>query len=918
MYRLTRLFLLCVFVSTLVFAQPIPTIDWISPTESAMLHFDSGKWWFDGPSSPDSMFRVNFHDYSELDSSSLWIKISRNGAPLEEITGYYSHFYYDNGDAEGSFGLLGLEPGSYYDLCAHIANIYEMDTIQCVHFYTETVMDSCPPVVIGWNPEPEITCYDGYMSIMICDNSLDCSEITDVDPASVQLMLQIPGHPEMNVTSHTYIHNSGGPHCVEVDFNPTYPCDSLNYLIQPDMNIQFCVTASDYAGNAMPEPVCAFYNVCPDTCPPEVFNPYLSDTMLVFDGTWHISAGDSLWTINFNDNYSECIPTPFDTSTIGLLIRNCDDTSWRFVQATHINIVLDPAYCRLMGTASGSFDDLGLECGHCYEIMAQAGDMYGNIATGYSPVRFHTEECLPDSCDPFVAEWNPFPYDTNCFPYEDEIWFIVEDPSTEFCSCTGVHYVDASLLNNGTTFFLTGTSGLNRIDLGPCLAKFILDPAYYELVPGTGATLTVHGYDGAGGMFWDSLTFTVCDTFTPPVDTCPPYVERWMPNDTACIPVDANIGAMVCDNAPGCDNAGIIPDSITVLVRIGDDTAMTDITEQCYFDPAGDCIMVNWNHTGAAFSYDEDIQLCILAIDNAGNEFYDCNYWHTCALEDTCPPEVSWTTPAEGETLIFDSGQWFADREAYVDSNFNVNFYEFGCPGTGLVDSSLFIRIRACDDTVWTYILDYGIFSSWDYGNASGSFDLLGLEPAHCYIVCAAIMDGAGNWGDDCVTFYTEPVLEDTCPPYVTYWEPFDGDTVDTLAYIRAAYLVDPSSPECIYSGVDTSTYSMIVIINGDTLNVTSELTIYYDEVSWHHDSTPFPPGAHIVVCLDFADYAGNWAHDCIEFEVAGEAPVDECPPVVDIEYPPTGHCIPPDSGHIILDIFDPSDSICFASGVNE
>ena len=924
---LIRLFVLCAVISTLAFGQSI-TVDWTSPTDSSVLSFDSGQWWFHpslgGPA--DSLFHVNFYGYSGFDTASLWIKISRNGEPFEEITGYHTEFAYDNANAEGSFRLLGLEGGGSYELCAHIANMYG-DTTDCVQFFTESIMDTCPPEVVGWNPNPDTTCYDGYVSVVICDNSLDCSQVTDVDPSSIQLMLNIPGIPEpIDVTSHTYTYSTGGPHCVEVDFNPNYPCDSLNYLIQPGTDIQFCVSAADYAGNAIPEPDCITYTVCPDTCSPEVYNPSLSDTMLEFDGTWHLPSGDTVWTFGFDDHYSECVPTPFDTATIGILIRDCGDTTWRFVQAPHIAINLDPGYCRLGGSASGLFDDLGLECGHCYEIKAQAGDVEGNIGEAYGVVRIHTQECLPDSCDPFVSVWHPSSYDTSCFPYDGNIWFVVEDPSTEYCSCTGVYYIEAELNNGDSTFFLTVPDGLNRIDLSDCSAKFVLDPAFYQLIPGGTATLVVHGYDGASRTFWDTLEFSVCDTATPPPsDTCSPYISRWMPGDTGCIPVDASIGAEICDNNPDCDNSGLVPDSITVWVRIDDDTLQTDITDQCFFDPSGDyCIIVNWNHTGSALPNDVDIQLCILAIDNAGNEYYECHYWHTCAAEDTCPPTVNWTTPADGETLTFDGGYWSSGSGAHPDTAFYVYFEEFGCPGTGLVDSSLFIRIRDCDDTVWTYIDGYGTLFGWDYGDASGSFDLLGLEPGHCYTLCAGIMDGAGNWGDDCITFYTESVVEDTCPPVVVAWHPADGDTYCFDGDIHL-YIQDPvDTIDCpVCSGIDMGSFEAFMdVVHSDS---TVDTFTFEDGMGiWHHyegdcgvvvhlDDAYYMlnHGDYVHLCVGVNDGAGNHLSDCIEFAVCDTtpAPEDTCPPVVVNWHPADGdtYCF---DGGIWFDIVDPVDTL--------
>ncbi|MCD6531519.1 hypothetical protein J7K99_03645, partial [bacterium] len=544
MFRKT-LWILCVILVGVAFAQYSPTITWNSPADSATLHYEDGHWVYHDPYTADTSFRCSFMTPGGVDTASLWIKISRNGEPLEEITGYYSEFGYDYGYAEGSFNSLGLEPGGVYQLCAHIGDMSGIDTVECVVFFTEDLPDHCPPIFVGWNLDPpDAPCFSGYLSFLVCDNSPDCTTQSGVDSTSLVAYV-IVGGDTIDIRPHIYAYSSGGPNCMRFGFNPDIPCDSLNYILASAGDFDICVSLADNLGNRMPEPVCTTFAVCPDTCPPsEVYNPnFGTDTIIYFDGThWHNGAGETGWTFYFNDNYSPCPPSLFNPDLIGLNIRVCGTDEWTYIPAESVDIYMEPGYCRLGGYAYGTYDALGLECGNCYEIRAQAGDVAGNV--GYA---------------------------------------------------------------------------------------YVID--------------TIYTYD------------------------CPPA--------------------------------------------------------------------------------------------------------------DTCPPVITWYGPYEGDTLEFDGSHWITHSPGGgTDTSFYVQISDMNCASSGLVDSSFVIILRRCDDTAWTVIEGYEYIPGWDYADAHGSLNLLGLEPGQCYEICAEIDDNAGLHGEGCITFYTEPEPTDTCPPEV-YWNvPYNGDTL--------------------------------------------------------------------------------------------------------------------------------------------
>jgi len=909
---LKRSVLLFVFFALLIpfFAQTALHIDWESPQEGALLEFDSGQWWFTPPlgGDPDSCFRVFFESFSGFNQASLWIKISHDGGPLELVESYESEFGSYTGDVWGNFNLLGLEPGGMYDLCAHIADTMLItDTTVCVHFYTRATGDSCPPVVLGFDPTPMEECfwYGEFpnMSFAICDNSLDCFEVSGVDTGSVRVFLSTPLVTHLDITSHIWF-SEGGPHCFETHFNFDYPCDSLLYKIVPDHLFQICVIAADNAGNWMPETLCVEYMACTDSCSFTVNNiyiPYGHDTLCFGDGYWHTYDGDTSWSFWFDENYTNCPFAPVDMDSIGVQIRSCGAPDWFFLLAPDVEINIGGAYCRLEGQASGLYNDFELEHDMCYEFMCQVIDMAGNV--GVSTVdTFYTcpAPVIPDSCEPYVSEWHPNPESLDCFPHDGLIWFTIIDPLTEYCACTGIEFIEAMLYNNGHYYNFSESEGLSRINIDDCSAKFIIDTsAAYALEPGTGATLTVHVYDGGGRTLWDSIFFTVCDTSTPPVDSCPPYVSHWWPSNDSCINTETQLGFEICDDDERCDNSGIDNETVVVWARVGDDI-LGDITSQCFLDPAGDCLVIMWHHTGMAFPTGAEVEICIDVYDHADNHLEECYVWQVCP-GDTCCPEISWNRPIDGDTLFYDDGTWFWDGATYADSTFMVSFIENGCPSTGIDSSSIELGIHRCGEATWTDITEYDGYISWDYGHVGGGFGLLDLEPGQCYEMCFEISDNAGNRCGDCVTFYTAPP-EDNCPPIFHSFHPALHETLCPPDEPIWFIIEDPDSDDCICTGIDESTIYVNLYVSPDFLElrpdsgliletlddcrieVTLDPEYYLTWAGWEH-AHDF--GVEMWTYAD--DNAGNYGSGGIFFNICE---VDTCPPYVDHWSPPNDSCI--------------------------
>ncbi len=815
-----KILMLCLVLSGVLFAQYSSVgVNWLSPADSAVLRFDGTHWVYDATAGPDTNYECNMYGSPGLDSSSLEVTISRDGGPFEEVTGYFADFAgYDYAYLAGSFNSLGLVPGSFYTLCVHIANTMGVDTTECVHFSTENLPDHCPPILVGWNLMPdEASCFSGNLRFLVCDNNPDCLEQSGVNPASVEARLNIPARDtSIDVSSHiTFTHSPGG-HCMEFTFTLDVPCDSLAYLLMPGEPFEFCVSVADSVGNAFPEPVCTTFVMCPDTCPPTAYNPHFGSDTLYFDGShWHDATGGNMWNFGFDDFYSPCPVSPFDTAQIGLLIRPCGGGEWSFVPADSFAFFMDEAYCRMSGSAYGFLDDLGLECGSCYKVRAQVADVVGNVGTSYGTVTIYTQSCSPsptDTCPPEIS------------------WVVPREGDT--LEYDGIHW------------------GSPRPGGG-------LDTAF---------AVSIEDF-GCASSCLNETTLVIS------IRNC---------DDTLWNIIDGYETTFSCDygNAWGSLNSlGLEPG-------------------HCY-------------------------QICAEITDNDGNHAENCVTFYTRPEPtDTCPPEVSWTVPVEGDTLEFDGGRWWAHRPGGgLDSMFSAFVEEFGCPGTGIDTSSIEISYHRCGDSIWYTVDEFTYPMMWDYGEISFPIGELSLEPGNCYEICIEVSDSAGNRAGECQTFYTPgEAPADTCPPAVTEWSIAPGDTYCFEGRIWFN-LEDPlDSAGCpVCSGVDLPSVVVTVVAHEDTFVLRNGEGLMFDTygecgvwVGLNNHFYSLHMGDEVTICVDAADHDGNvMPTDCINFTVCDTTvptPADTCPPEVVEWHPAPGstYCY---HGMISASIVDPHDT---------
>ena len=289
---------------------------------------------------------------------------------------------------------------------------------------------------------------------------------------------------------------------------------------------------------------------------------------------------------------------------------------------------------------------------------------------------------------------------------------------------------------------------------------------------------------------------------------------------------------------------------------------------------------------------------------------------------DSIPPEVNWTKPPMNDTLSFHDGSWWCGG-AMPDSMFQVYFYD-PSPSGGIDTSSLIIKIRDCSDTTWTTIDGYETYFSFEYGDAWGALNILGLDFDMCYELCAFISDNYGNEGEGCVTFYTSPPdtspPADDCPPGVVAWEPADTSCISSTSGFHI--IVCDNTIECSFAtGVDPTSIDVTLQVGSlPPENITAQCSLEYGglhclAIFWDHPGAEFPPNETISLCVNASDSAGNdmpqWCNNWFTCPLDTS---DICDPYISEFHPGDGDTLCPPDGDIWFVVVDPMTDSCSCS----
>ncbi len=251
-----------------------------------------------------------------------------------------------------------------------------------------------------------------------------------------------------------------------------------------------------------------------------------------------------------------------------------------------------------------------------------------------------------------------------------------------------------------------------------------------------------------------------------------------------------------------------------------------------------------------------------------------------CQL-DTIPPQINWTSPSPGETLVRIGPHWSGH-----DPNFIVSFNDT-LPSSGLNSASLLITLAECDSP-GTTITGYISFVSFNFGFANCPFDWLGLDTNMCYQLCLSIADNMGNADTECVRFYTSSEVLDTCSPVIASMHP-EGMGILCPPDDSIWFIVVDSARSCDYSSGVGDAVAILTVSGGapETLYVDSGLvrsdidsitSLFVLDTAYY----TLPPDTSVNLVIIAYDVSGNSKISMLMFYTCDTVMVDTCAPVVE------------------------------------
>jgi hypothetical protein len=378
------------------------------------------------------------------------------------------------------------------------------------------------------------------------------------------------------------------------------------------------------------------------------------------------------------------------------------------------------------------------------------------------------------------------------------------------------------------------------------------------------------------------------------------------------------------DDTSRCFASGVDSASITIIVTIDGDSA-EDVTSECAIVSSFVGYRITWEYEDLPYS--ERLLFCVDASDLAGNAARTfCKDWTICDEDtvepdtvDICPPVIGLEYPLRITCLYPDSGRIIVDC---WDTDTGR------CIATGVDSSSITVTVTIDGDSAEDVTNECAIVSSfvgyritWEYEDLPYSERLL---------FCVDASDLAGNAARTFCEDWTicdepdtvEPDTVDICPPAIGLEYPWRI----TCLYPDSGRIIvdcwDIDTGRCFASGVDSSSITVTVTIDGDSAeDVTSEcaIVLFFGmyRITWEYEDLPY--GESLLLCVNASDLAGNSADTLCEYWTICDEPdtVDLCPPVIRLGYPLRITSLYPDSGRIIVDCLDPDTGRCFASGVD-
>ncbi len=484
-----------------------------------------------------------------------------------------------------------------------------------------------------------------------------------------------------------------------------------------------------------------------------------------------------------------------------------------------------------------------------------------------------------DICPPFVEAWLPM----GCVYPDSAIRIEVLDNATASCG-------DPSDLDPTTVHvYANGTDVTSLVTIEPAdwpHGHWISFAHPGGFTPGSEVRLCIDGMDNAGNAFEDCHTYNICsDT---PLDLCSPVVASWAIGDP-CLEPGAYPGVYITDvlDSIECpDPSGVDPASIAVYID------GVNVTPAAYIVPEGPFgRWVEWRHIEPLLAGHE-LYMCIEFADFAGNIAEACETIYVCdeTSSDTCAPDIYF-----GGT----TGTCVEPTHTFI---MEITDMIPGCPDSRVDPESIILWHGGTDITAEAEITDrvHDVRVAWTPPEP--------LMHGSEIQLCVDAEDFEGNHSEDCFIWDICAAPVDECPP-IGVWALTPARCIMSGTPV-VVEMDDPDGAGCPYSGVDESTIGVWI----DGVEVTDDAIIEVRtedvRIQYSPDWALYEPGDSFHICMDGADFAGNWWEDCVVYHICGDTWEDLCPPVVHEWYPLHDTCIT-SSSYIGVLIGEDYDSAC-------
>lgn len=752
--------------------------------------------------------------------------------------------------------------------------------------------DLCAPNVVEFHPPEADTCFPADVPIFFtiidpANPGTDCPVCSGIDAERLWVRLNF-GDAFVTLYPDSGLILEWVSDCrLDVGLDPEY------YEL-PEGIVTMQMLVCDIAGNCH-DPIFSF-NICAedeDIWPP-CFLEWMPDTCVGAEGVLSVAICDLCPEVE--------IASGVNPETIEAIINAGGET----YDVTEF-IALDPIYCagyQLLLEIPAYLSDVllpGTEFQFCVHVSDHAGNR-GHGCHYYSICGTHPYDCRPIFVElaPPMGAWD--------VPVEHGINMVFAPRDIEHCPeiCWDPEsfygWLTVNVYPETDTIFL----GPENVDFWYGDPPNVHIEYHYPEDWPFGAE--VHGewsIADCEGHFADGSVYFHVET-DEPVDETPPCYTNWNPRD--CVEPGGTVTVDVCDicDTPGF-HSGVALESIEIIIIWLDDTI--NVTEFGHepLECDGFRLFIDtslWGIPGIFRPYDTNFTICVYASDVADNRSHSCHTFTICGEPPDCNPEfIEVTPPLEAMNIPVEHGinMVFGPIDEECDSI---------CWDTESFSGWLTIHTSSGVDTIYLgpddvefwfgefpYIgIEYHYPENWHFGaEVRGAF-LIG--------------DCEGHMADGHIIFTVEPEEPvDLSPPCFIEWRPEECVVPGGPIHVN----VCDACPEVeMVTGVDPESIEMIIIVRGDTLDVSEFFALeaidcagYMVQLDTHEELVP---GTEFIACVYASDLAGNRSHACHVYNVCETPPEDICPPeVVEFHPVPRDTCYTPE---VLIDftVVDPAE----------